>query len=244
MHTTRPKTNLPPIQEITGRPAKLINNGFGNFVFPASGVVTLKISGDLLVVSSKGFFDKHESWTRLQNIDCVELVESPLWEVLLLGIPTLIAAGWIILAGGFNGLGSFLLFMGLACVGLFIPYRRRYLSIYSQRNVIPVFLTKPPEMYQQFAANVLTIARRLNAPQRSTGQPTGNGQIPNSGGYTNGRVGHTSGHAGATSGRVSNGRLLPPPGASTYTANGAGVPGAGAAHLVNAHGMNPHTTIQ
>lgn len=233
MHTTRPKTNLPPIQEITGRPAKLINNGFGNFVFPASGVVTLKITGDLLVVSSKGFFDKHESWTRIQNIDCVELVESPLWEVLLLSIPTLMAAFSIIRSGGFNGLGSFLLLMGIACIALFIPYRRRYLSIYSQRNVIPVFLTKPPEMYQQFAANVLAIARRLNTLARTPQSPQpGSGQMPHSGGYTNGRPVNSGGHSGGTT----NGRPVPSNGHSSGATNGRLLPVASATH--------PHTTLQ
>lgn len=207
MHTTQPKNGYPQIQEITGRPAKLVNNGFGSFVFPASGVVTLKISGDLLLATSKGLFDKRESWTRLQNIDSVELVESPLWEVLMLGVPLLLLALSMIATGGLNSLGLFLLIMGIACIVLFLQYRRRYLGIYSHRNMIPVFLTKPPEMYQQFAVNVMAIARHLNTPPRpSQPNPTANGRSGN----TEGRaLPNTSGRSMPTSGRPTSGRPLP-----------------------------------
>lgn len=40
--------------------------------------------------------------------------------------------------------------------------KRRYLAIMSHRNTVAVFMNRPPEMYQQFATNLLLIARQLN----------------------------------------------------------------------------------
>ncbi|MHC5827457.1 MAG: hypothetical protein ACYT04_69145, partial [Nostoc sp.] len=53
-----------------------------------------------------------------------------------------------------------------------ITNKRRYLAIYSHRNAIVVFMNKSPELYQQFAMNVLALSRKLNAPSNTqTRQP-------------------------------------------------------------------------
>jgi len=76
-----------PVREITGKPGQ----SWGNFVMPARGEVTMKISDDLLetkILTAFGL-DQREIQTRIQRIETVERSEGRLWWLLWIGIPLL-----------------------------------------------------------------------------------------------------------------------------------------------------------
>lgn len=60
--------------------------------------------------------------------------------------------------------GSLMLLIGIGLIIFALMKKRRCLIIMSDRNTIAVFMSKPPEIYQQFAINLLLIARQLNTP--------------------------------------------------------------------------------
>jgi len=156
MRSTQPPSSHTLVQEITGKPGNLI----GKMIVPASGSITVRIVGDMLQATTKGTLEKRDSWTRIQNIDCAEIVESPIWQLLGIGIPLLLAG---LPSVEYSDFGGLLLLAGIGCIAAFFLVKRRYLAIYSSRNTIPVFIQKPSETYQQFAMAVMTIARQLNA---------------------------------------------------------------------------------
>ena len=53
---------------------------------------------------------------------------------------------------------------GVFIIVFAIKHKRRYLAIYSHRNTVIIFMNKSPDIYQQFAVNILAIARKLNSP--------------------------------------------------------------------------------
>ncbi|MBD2057813.1 hypothetical protein H6F88_17605 [Oculatella sp. FACHB-28] len=156
MRSSQPPSSSTLVQEITGKPGNLI----GKMIVPASGSITVRIVGDMLQATTKGSLEKRESWTRIQNIDCAEIVESPIWQLLAIGIPLLLAGLPSVQYSSFGGL---LLLAGIGCIAAFFLVKRRYLAIYSSRNTIPVFIQKPSKAYHQFAMTVMAIARQLNA---------------------------------------------------------------------------------
>lgn len=159
------------VTEITGRPGKV----WGSVFVPSSGSITVKIAGDTLQTTLQSGMEKTSAWVRIQNIDSVEVVESPEYLLLALGI-FLVLMG----IGALNGsvlLGLMFLAGGVACIAYAFINKRRLLAIYSLRYTVPVFMTKPSPTYQQFAEHVMAIARHLNtppvAPQANRQQPTG-----------------------------------------------------------------------
>ena len=159
------------VTEITGRPGKV----FGNVFVPSSGSITVKIVGDTLQTTLRSGMEQTNSWVRIQNVDSVEIVESPEYLLLALGI-SLTLAGLGALAGSLL-LGLLFLAGGIACIVYAFINKRRLLAIYSLRYTVPVFMTKPSPTYQQFAEHVMAIARHLNTPpsvpQTQRQQPTG-----------------------------------------------------------------------
>lgn len=146
------------IVEIVGKPGK----AWGDVIIPASGTITLQIVGDLVQATMKNGFEKSTSWTRIQNIDSVEITEAPNYLLLAIGV-FLVLTG----LGIANGSAIFgLVVLAIAAIFIFFAFRekRRLLVIHSLRHTVPVFMVKPPELYQQFAANIMAIARQLNAP--------------------------------------------------------------------------------
>jgi hypothetical protein len=61
-------------------------------------------------------------------------------------------------------LGLMILAVGVICIIFAFREKRRLLVIHSFRYTVPIFMTKSPDLYQQFSANVMTIVRQLNAP--------------------------------------------------------------------------------
>lgn len=158
------------IIEVTGAAAQV----WGNVLIPGKGKMSLKIMGDILYCTHKSGLEKKDSWTRIQNIDCVEIMEAPVY--LLLGIGAFLCFSGL---GGIFGFDIFRLILFIAGVLLIIYAllnKRRYLAIMSNRNTIAIFMTKSPEFYQQFSMNLLMIARQLNAPniQNKTVRPQQN----------------------------------------------------------------------
>jgi hypothetical protein len=150
------------IIEITGSPAQ----AWGNVVIPSKGTMTVKITGDTLQGTTKTGLEKKECWLRIQNIDSVEIQESPIYALLSLG-------GIIFLSGvgqfvneSFE-LGSILILAGGGIITYAINNKRRYIAIHSYRNSIVTFMNNPPETYQQFAMTVLALSRKLNAPSNT-----------------------------------------------------------------------------
>jgi hypothetical protein len=145
------------ITQITGNPAQV----WGNVLVPARGTVTVKITGDTLEGITKTGLEKKESWIRIQNIDSVDILESPIYALLGLGV-FLLLTGLSMVSNSFIGL--ILLPISVAIILFALSYKRRYLAIYSHRNGIIIFMNKHPEVYQEFATNVLLVARKLNSP--------------------------------------------------------------------------------
>ncbi|MEH2411008.1 hypothetical protein [Nostoc sp.] len=64
-------------------------------------------------------------------------------------------------------IGFILLVAAVALIVYAITNKRRYLAFYSHRNAIVIFMNKSPELYQQFAMNVLALSRKLNTPSNT-----------------------------------------------------------------------------
>ena len=146
------------VVDITGAPAQV----WGNILIPARGTITLKITGDILQGTVKTALEKKESWTRIQNIDSIEILEAPIYALLFFGGFLLLSSLGTLAQSPV--LGLILLLVGAAIIGWAINNKRRCLAIYSHRNTVAVFMNKPPEIYEQFSKNVLAIARQLNTP--------------------------------------------------------------------------------
>lgn len=151
------RTNQQAI-EIAGAPGKV----WGNVLVPTRGTITVKITGDTLQGTVKTGLEKKESWTRIQNIDSIEILEAPIYVLLLIG-GFLVLFGLSLLDKSF--IFALIILLGCAAIIAFaINNKRRCLAIYSHRNTIAVFMNNSPNSYQQFSMNVLAIARQLNAP--------------------------------------------------------------------------------
>lgn len=149
------------ITEIIGNPAQV----WGNVLVPAQGKITVKITGDTLQGTTKTGLEKKESWIRIQNIDSIEILESPIYALFSLGFFLIfIFSGLSLVSESFLILGLIFILVGAALIVFAIRYKRRYLAIYSHRNAIVVFMNKHSEASQEFAVNVLAIARKLNSP--------------------------------------------------------------------------------
>ena len=164
------------VTEISGRPGKVWSNMF----VPSSGTVSVRIMGDILQATVKSGVEKTDSWVRIQNVDSAEMVEAPEYMLLALGVFLVLSS--LGLLGSAVLLGLMFLAGGIACIVYAFTHKRRLLVIYSLRYTIPVFMTKSPSSYQQFAEHVLAIARHLNAPPSMT-QP--NRQVTQARGQVN-----------------------------------------------------------
>ncbi|MBD2525646.1 hypothetical protein [Nostoc sp. FACHB-133] len=155
------------VTEITGAPAQI----WGNVLVPARGTIIVKVTGDTLQGTTKTGLEKRETWIRIQNIDSAETLEAPIYALLGLGGFLAFSALGQLVNQSFV-LGLILLLAGAGIILYAINNKRRYLAIYSHRNAIVVFMNKSPELYQQFAMNVLALSRKLNAPiNTQTRQP-------------------------------------------------------------------------
>lgn len=108
------------VTEITGSPAQV----WGNVLIPANGKMNLKISGDVLQATHTTTLEKKESWTRIQNIDSIEIMEAPIYPLLAFG-------GFLCLMGlrglfASDGFLLFILLIGIALVLIAILKKRRY----------------------------------------------------------------------------------------------------------------------
>ncbi|MBN3897457.1 MAG: hypothetical protein V7L14_18015 [Nostoc sp.] len=154
------------VTEITGAPAQV----WGNVLIPGRGIITVKVTGDTLIGTAKTGLEKKETWIRIQNIDSVEILEAPIYALLSFGVFLIFSAFGA--SRNSSVLGLILLVAGVALIVYAITNKRRYLAIYSHRNAIVVFMNKSPEIYQQFAINVLAFSRKLNTPSNlQTKQP-------------------------------------------------------------------------
>ncbi len=151
------------VVEVTGKTAKT----FGNVLVPAGGKVHIKINNDLIQATVKSGFVETEVWIRAQNIDSVELFETPIYLLLGFGILMgLFALGNLIASAEYIGSLVYAIvcsFISGICIWISIKHKRRFLIIHSTRNIIAVFMNKPVENYRQFAINVIFLARHLNA---------------------------------------------------------------------------------
>ncbi len=147
--------------EVTGRVGKVI----GNILVPAKGIITVRIVGDTLQISTKSGLEKSESWIRIQNIDSIQITEAP--EYTLLGVGIFLALGGLIKLLLDVFLGFMLLAIGGACIAYAFINKRRLLAIYSIRQTIAIFMNHSLDSYQQFAKNLLEATRQFTAPPQS-----------------------------------------------------------------------------
>jgi len=160
---------------ITGTAAQ----SFGNIFVPSNGTITAQIMGDVLQATVTNGFERKELSIRIQNVDSIEITEAPIYALLSLGGSMALTGLGVIFADAF--LGLLCLVSGIAIVIWAIQKKRRLLVvIYSLRSVVPIYMNKSSEEYQQFARQVIAIARHLNALPT---QPRQKGQVqppPNS----------------------------------------------------------------
>jgi len=155
-----------PVTEITGTAAQF----WGNALIPSQGTINIKITGDALVGTLKTGLESKQSWTRIQNIDSIEILEAPFYALLFIG-SFLALFGFSLLSSG-STFSVLAFLIGCALVIFAIKKKRRYLVIYSHRYTIPLFMNKHSDAYQEFTMNVLMIARKLNAPASTTPKQT------------------------------------------------------------------------
>lgn len=129
--------------------------------------------GDVLQTTTISGFEKKELSIRIQNIDSIEMTEAPIYALLSLGVFIALTGLGAFFADGF--FGFLCLVVGIVIVVWAIQKKRRLLVIYSLRSVVPIYMNKSPEEYQQFTRQVMAIARHLNALPTQSRQ---NGQIP------------------------------------------------------------------
>ncbi|BAY41321.1 hypothetical protein NIES2111_57170 (plasmid) [Nostoc sp. NIES-2111] len=157
-----------PLPEITGKPAQV----WGNILIPGKGQMTVKVTSDTLQGTFKTYLEKKDTWIRIQNIDSVEIQEAPIYALLGLGGACIFFALGLV-AHSFLG-GLIIIALGVALILYAITNKNRYLAIHSHRNSIIIFMTKPPEVYQQFATGVLALSRKLNTPSSIQTKPSQN----------------------------------------------------------------------
>ncbi len=162
MNTTKPA-------EISGKPAQV----WGNFYLPSSGKITIKIAGDILQATISGQLETREACIRIANLDSYEIVESPLYSLLYIG---LFFALWGLLALTSNFILA-IIFLGLGSAGIVFAFtlRNKLLVFYSLRYTLPIYMQKSmsrgaDSTYRQFASHVLTLARQQQ-PQPSRPLP-------------------------------------------------------------------------
>lgn len=132
------------ISEISGTPGQV----WGNIVIPASGKTTIRVVGDVLqtITTSAYQLEKKFIYTRIQNIDSIELVEGRMWWLLFVGIITL-----------------FTYLIGILFIIAFFAFKRNWIVIHSNCANLILFYNKT-ENAQDFCKNVLAISRQLNTP--------------------------------------------------------------------------------
>ncbi|MEC4816460.1 MAG: hypothetical protein SAK29_24810 [Scytonema sp. PMC 1069.18] len=146
--------------EVTGFPAQV----WGNILVPTQGTMSIEVNGDTLYGIAKTGSAKKESWTRIQNIDSIEIHQSPIYALIGLGI-FLVFLGLGLLTSFL--IGVVFLLGGTAILFYALHNKRRYLAIYSQRTTIVIFMNESSEVYQKFAVNVLNLAQTLNMSTNS-----------------------------------------------------------------------------
>ncbi|OCR02234.1 hypothetical protein BCD67_10815 [Oscillatoriales cyanobacterium USR001] len=148
--------------EIKGSCAQM----WGNVLVPTNGTITVKIDGDNLRATTQSGLEKKESWTRIQNIDSIEIHSAPVYLLLVLGVSIGMSGLGNFVATLSNGsspiFAFFLLLLGIALIVISIIKKQRYVAIYSLRYTIPLFMKGSPETYQQFAIQVIALADKLN----------------------------------------------------------------------------------
>lgn len=142
--------------EISGTPGQV----WGNVVIPASGKTTIRVVGDVLQTSTTSAYqlEKKVVFTRIQNIDSIELVEGRMWWLLIIGIFTLVYL------------------IGIAFIIAFFAYKRSWIVIHTNCANLILFYKKT-ENAQEFCKNVLAISRQLNTSMLPK-QNMGNGSQP------------------------------------------------------------------
>lgn len=146
------------VMEVIGKPGQV----WGQVIVPSHGTIEARIVGDCLQAVTMSGFGKETSLTRIQNIDSVEIAEAPNSLLLSIGAPFLLM-GLLSLETSIV-LGFVVLVIGAIFVFFAFREKRRLLVIHSLRYTIAIFMTKSPDLYQQFAHNVMAMARQLNAP--------------------------------------------------------------------------------
>lgn len=143
MNSQIQRTNSPGVTEISGRPGQL----WGNVVIPAGGKASLRIVGDTLHGKTAVNFglETKEIYTRIQNIDSVEVVEGRIWWLLILGLVTVF---WLI---------------GIVFLVLFFVVKQNWIVVHSGSATLILF-QKNTDQAKQFSQNLLTVARQLNTP--------------------------------------------------------------------------------
>ena len=154
------------IQDIQGIAAQT----WGSVFVPVSGgTTTISVKGDVLESRVSLRMGSQTIWTRIQTVDSVEIDYSPAWALIGLGI-FIVLTGLGTLAGSMS-LGLIILAVGLVITVYAWLNKRRLLVIYARSSVIPVFMNKPTEAYENFAMRVLSISRQLNRLPQSTQRP-------------------------------------------------------------------------
>lgn len=134
-----------------------------------NGTTTIQVKGDLLESRTKLSTGTQTIWTRIQTVNSVEIIQSPAYALIGLGLFILL---W--------GLGLFAVEVALglivSAVGIAIMVyawlnKRRLLVIYASSSTLPIFMNQPTDTYEKFGLGVLGLSRQLNSSQPNSARP-------------------------------------------------------------------------
>ena len=131
------------VREITGRPGR----SFGYIVVPASGKTTMRITGDILEAKSKTAYglEQRESYTRIQRIETVEMIEGRIWWLLSIGVPLLAAY-----------------FVGVVPIIAFFLLKQKRLVVHDKSGNNFLFY-KDSAKAKDFCQTLMLVSRQLNS---------------------------------------------------------------------------------
>jgi len=153
--TMKNNTNQPEIHGIAARTV-------GNVYAPTNGTVTkLRVKGDLLQAEVNFSTGKQMTWTRIQSINSVEIVETPSYPWVGLGVSVILVG--VLISGSSEWFGGLVTLTGIAAIVYGWRKKRRLMVFYALNSTIPIFMNQPSGVYEKFAMGVLTLARQLNS---------------------------------------------------------------------------------
>jgi hypothetical protein len=140
------------VREIEGKPGQSI----GNFVAPANGKITMKLSGDLLetkIVMAHSL-EQREIQTRIQCIETIEMVEGRLWWLLWISVTIVTGSLGI---DYFDGAWI----VAIIPIIIFFVIKQKWLVVHNSSGNLVLFY-KDSIKAKDFCNTLMALSRHLN----------------------------------------------------------------------------------